>query len=152
MIRIVFNSLYLFIGRPETTDKSYPGDNRLVWPESSYRRPRSAPRCRLIIARGWRRSQAFGCSPIKMIRELGLDRLCANADWRINSLNPTRKVKKSKSIQHITAVIRKIRIEEANSYRWNPSRTTPREFRFYVGTRRDYMLAARKGEGIVQCT
>src|SRR3990167_4955236 len=63
-----------FIGRPETTDKSYPGDNRLVLPESSYRRQGSAPRCRLALARGWRRSQAFGCSPIKRARELGSDR------------------------------------------------------------------------------
>ena len=63
-----------FLERPETSDKSYPGDNRLVRSESPYRRSGSAPRCRLIIARGWRRSQAFGCSPIKMIRELGLNR------------------------------------------------------------------------------
>ena len=63
-----------FIERPETTDKSYSGDNRLVRSESSYRRPRSAPRCRLTLARGCRRSQAFGCSPIKRVRELGSDR------------------------------------------------------------------------------
>ena len=67
-------TLRFFIERPVTSDKSYPGDNRLVGPESSYRRSGSAPRCRLILARGWRRSQAFGCSPIKRIRELGLNR------------------------------------------------------------------------------
>ena len=55
-------------------DKSYPGDNRLVIPERPQRRYRSAPRCRLILARGWRRSQACGCSPLKRIRELGLNR------------------------------------------------------------------------------
>jgi len=61
-----------------STDKSYPGDNRLVSPESSYRRRCSAPRCRLILSWGWRRSQGFGCSPIKKIRELGSDRGVAN--------------------------------------------------------------------------
>jgi hypothetical protein len=34
------------------TDKSYPGDNRLVAPERSQRRRGSAPRCRLIVS--WR--------------------------------------------------------------------------------------------------
>ena len=57
------------------TDKSYPGDNRLVLPKSSYRRQCSAPRCRLNLSWGWRRSQGFGCSPIKKLRELGSDRL-----------------------------------------------------------------------------
>src|SRR3989344_7282591 len=63
-----------FIERSETTDKSYPGDNRLVRSESSYRRSRSAPRCRLALARGWRSSQACGCSPLKRARELGSNR------------------------------------------------------------------------------
>jgi len=31
-------------------------------------------RCRLITSWGWRRSQGFGCSPIKVVRELGSDR------------------------------------------------------------------------------
>ena len=60
------------------TDKSYSRDNRLVPPKSSYRRRSSAPRCRLILSWGWRRSQGFGCSPIKKIRELGSDRSKAN--------------------------------------------------------------------------
>ena len=34
------------------TNKSYPGDNRLVAPESSYRRRGSAPRCRLSVSWG----------------------------------------------------------------------------------------------------
>ena len=56
------------------SDKSYPGDNRLVWSKSSHRRPGSAPRCRLIASWGWTRSQGLGCSPIKAVRELGSDR------------------------------------------------------------------------------
>ncbi len=31
-------------------------------------------RCRLIASWGWRRSQGFGCSPIKAVRELGSER------------------------------------------------------------------------------
>jgi len=62
----------IFVGRPETSDKSYPGDNRLVRFKSSYRRPRSAPRCRLTLSWRWRSFQGFGCSPIKRVRELGL--------------------------------------------------------------------------------
>ncbi len=56
-------------------DKSYSGDNRLVVSKSPYRRYSSAPRCRLDLSWGWRRSQGFGCSPIKKSRELGSDRL-----------------------------------------------------------------------------
>ena len=55
-------------------DKSYPGDNRLVVPKRPKRRHGSAPRCRLILSWRWSRCQGFGCSPIKKIRELGLDR------------------------------------------------------------------------------
>ena len=56
------------------TDKSYSGDNRLVVPKSSYRRHSSAPRCRLNLSWGWRRSQGYGCSPFKKLRELGSNR------------------------------------------------------------------------------
>ena len=35
-----------------STDKSYPGDNRLVPPKSPYRRRCSAPRCRLNLSWG----------------------------------------------------------------------------------------------------
>src|SRR5262249_32748023 len=56
------------------TDKRYAGDNRLMMPKSPYRRHRLAPRCRLITSWGWSRSQGFGCSPIKVVRELGLER------------------------------------------------------------------------------
>src|ERR1700752_759433 len=40
----------------------------------SHRRQGLAPRCRLIASWGSRRSQGFGCSPIKAVRELGLER------------------------------------------------------------------------------
>ena len=56
------------------TDKSYPGDNRLILPKSSHRRQGLAPRCRLVASWGWSRSQGLGCSPIKAARELGSER------------------------------------------------------------------------------
>ena len=56
------------------TDKSYPGDNRLIPPNSSHRRWCLAPRCRLVISWRWIRFQGLGCSPIKMARELGSER------------------------------------------------------------------------------
>ncbi len=56
------------------TDKRYAGDNRLILPKSPYRRQCLAPRCRLITSWGWSRSQGFGCSPIKVVRELGSER------------------------------------------------------------------------------
>src|SRR3546814_6513475 len=43
-------------------------------PKSPHRRGCLAPRCRLITSWGWSRSQGFGCSPIKVVRELGLER------------------------------------------------------------------------------
>src|SRR5699024_1993127 len=57
-----------------STDKRYPGDNRLILPKSSYRRHGLAPRCRLVASWGWSWSQGLGCSPIKAVRELGLER------------------------------------------------------------------------------
>ena len=42
--------------------------------ESPYRRGRLAPRCRLITSWLWRGFQGFVCSPIKVVRELGLER------------------------------------------------------------------------------
>jgi hypothetical protein len=42
--------------------------------KSPYRRGGLAPRCRLITSWGWSRSQGFGCSPIKVVRELGSER------------------------------------------------------------------------------
>ena len=66
--------LYINVGLTAKTDKSYPGDNRLIAPNSSHRRRCLAPRCRLITS--WRGStfQGFGCSPIKVVRELGSER------------------------------------------------------------------------------
>ena len=57
-----------------STDKSYLGDNRLISPKSPHRRGGLAPRCRLIASWGCIRSQGFGCSPIKAVRELGSER------------------------------------------------------------------------------
>ena len=57
-----------------STDKSYPGDNRLISPKSPHRRGGLAPRCRLVTSWGCSRSQGFGCSPIKVARELGSER------------------------------------------------------------------------------
>ena len=57
-----------------STDKSYPGDNRLISPKSSHRRGGLAPRCRLITSWSWSRFQGLGCSPIKVVRELGSKR------------------------------------------------------------------------------
>ena len=61
--------------RIKLSDKSYSGDNRLVVSKSPNRRYSSAPRCRLNLSWGWRRSQGYGCSPFKKLRELGSDRL-----------------------------------------------------------------------------
>ena len=57
-----------------STDKSYPGDNRLISPKRPQRRGGLAPRCRLVTSWGCTRSQGFGCSPIKVARELGSER------------------------------------------------------------------------------
>src|SRR5699024_12443912 len=57
-----------------STDKSYPGDNRLISPKRSHRRGGLAPRCRLIASWGCSRSQGLVCSPIKAVRELGSER------------------------------------------------------------------------------
>ncbi len=76
------------------TDKSYPGDNRLVAPERPQRRRGSAPRCRLIASWGCSRSQGLGCSPIKVVRELGSERretvrtLSDASDWIFEGVLP----------------------------------------------------------------
>src|SRR3546814_6700226 len=46
----------------------------LIPPKSSYRRRCLAPRCRLITSWGCSRSQGYGCSPFKVVRELGSER------------------------------------------------------------------------------
>ena len=66
-----------------STDKSYPGDNRLITPKSSHRRSGLAPRCRLIASWGCSRSQGLGCSPIKAARELGSER--RETVWSLSS-------------------------------------------------------------------
>src|SRR5213083_2151898 len=60
--------------RRRLTAKRYSGDNRLILPKSPYRRRGLAPRCRLVASWGWSRSQGSGCSPVKAVRELGLER------------------------------------------------------------------------------
>ena len=66
--------LYMVVVPAAHTDKSYPGDNRLIAPNSPHRRRGLAPRCRLITSWGRSISQGFGCSPIKVVRELGSER------------------------------------------------------------------------------
>src|SRR6201993_2576964 len=56
------------------TAKRYPGDNSLIFPKSPYRRDGLAPRCQLVASWDRSRSQGLGCSPIKAVRELGLER------------------------------------------------------------------------------
>src|SRR5206468_4213544 len=73
-----------------STDKSYPGDNRLILPKASHRRQGLAPRCRLVASWGWSRSQGLGCSPIKAVRELGLERkLHCVLLQKCSTINPT---------------------------------------------------------------
>jgi len=55
-----------------STDKRYVGDNRLIILKRSYRWNSLAPLCRLNISRCRIGYLGFGCSPIKMLRELGL--------------------------------------------------------------------------------
>ena len=53
---------------------SMDGNHALESPKSPHRRGGLAPRCRLITSWGCIRSQGFGCSPIKVVRELGSER------------------------------------------------------------------------------
>ena len=62
------------MGLTAQSDKSYPGDNRLIAPNSPHRRRCLTLRCRLFSSWGRSRSQGFGCSPIKEDRELGSER------------------------------------------------------------------------------
>ncbi|KXN65650.1 hypothetical protein CONCODRAFT_139759 [Conidiobolus coronatus NRRL 28638] len=54
-----------------STNKSYSRDNRFISSYSTYRRAGLIPRCRLITSWSWKRFQGFGCSPTKVVRELG---------------------------------------------------------------------------------
>src|SRR3712207_8930448 len=78
MLAVLF--FFLMIRRPPRStplslhDALPIWDNRLILPKSSYRRQGLAPRCRLITSWGWRRSQGSGCSPVKVVRELGSER------------------------------------------------------------------------------
>ncbi|KAK8578258.1 hypothetical protein V6N13_090925 [Hibiscus sabdariffa] len=46
----------------------------LIFPKSSHRREGLAPRCRLFTTWGCSMFQGLGCSPIKAVCELGLER------------------------------------------------------------------------------
>src|SRR5947208_16908965 len=61
---------------------------RLIPPKSSYRRRCLAPRCRLISSWGCSRSQGYGCSPFKEVRELGLKR--RETVWSLSSVGAAR--------------------------------------------------------------
>ena len=114
------------------SDKSYSGDNRLVLPKSPNRRQCSAPRCRLILSWGWRRSQGFGCSPIKKVRELGSDRWESKdaqaCIWILNSLNPWHQGETNKDTAAITSSCRQVNYiggtlsRDRGQYRGNRSR------------------------------
>lgn len=57
-------------------------------PKSPYRRACLVPRCRLITSWSCRRFQGLGCSPIKVVRELGLERretVCPYLPWMIEN-------------------------------------------------------------------
>lgn len=56
------------------TNQSYSRDNRLIFAKSPYRREGLAPRCWLILSWSWRRFQGLGCSPMKGVPELSLER------------------------------------------------------------------------------
>ena len=53
--------------------------------ESSYRRDRLAPRCLLITSWSWSRFQGFGCSPTKVVHELGSER--RETVWSLSAVN-----------------------------------------------------------------
>jgi len=74
------------------TDKRYLRDNRLITLERPYRRICLAPRCWLITSWSWSRFQGFGCSPIKVVRELSLER--RETVWPLSTIS----VKKLKSV------------------------------------------------------
>jgi len=66
-------------------NKSYSGDNRLIFPKSPYRREGLAPRCRFFATWGSSRSQGLGCSPIKAEHELGSER--RETVWSISNIS-----------------------------------------------------------------
>ena len=67
------------------TDKRYARDNRLIIFKSSYWWDCLAPRCRLIATWWCTSCQGFGCSPIKAVRELGLER--RETVWILSTVN-----------------------------------------------------------------
>ena len=67
-------NLCAFLDGGQRWQKSYSGDNRVVAPESSYRRRGLLHRCRLFLSWACRSAQGCGCSPIKRDREMGSER------------------------------------------------------------------------------
>ena len=94
--------------RGRLSDKSYSRDNRLVPPKSPYRRRSSAPRCRLGLSWGWRRSQGFGCSPIKKVRELGSDRPESKQRLDFEQSEPVTRGETNKDTAAITSSCRQV--------------------------------------------
>ena len=86
------------------TDKRYARDNRLITPKSSYWRSCLAPRCRLFTSWSWSWFQGFGCSPIKVERELGLER--RKTVWSLS----TMRVKKLKEVYFSTRGSNKVNL------------------------------------------
>ena len=127
---------HFFIERVEITDKSYSGDNRLVSSESPYRRRSSAPRCRLTTSRGWRSSQGFGCSPIKVVRELGSNR--QRRTHREKNLDSMVFLSSERRLCAARRKEKSTHIGETRMHlRSTDARVIPRELRRYVGARRD---------------
>ena len=75
---------YFYRNKYRLSNKRYARDNRLINFKSPYRRICLAPRCRLIISWLRIRFQGFVCSPIKMVRELGLER--REAVWSLSTI------------------------------------------------------------------
>ena len=144
------------------SDKSYSGDNRLVPPKSSNRRRSSAPRCRLNLSWGWRRSQGYGCSPFKKLRELGSDRSEADEGGGKISLKFSRlqvALEQSESSEELFEMflftkkkmkptnhggrLAKSQTIKADEYRRNPHKKSADNVEGSESTRRDYISAVR---------
>jgi LAGLIDADG DNA endonuclease family protein len=95
----------MWIGH-RSTDKRYPGDNRLIGPERPQRRTGLAPRCRLVASWSWSRFQGLGCSPIKAVRELGLERR-ETVDMNALSINSAKcwNIRVSDSTRFVTPTL-----------------------------------------------
>src|SRR5690606_4836334 len=57
-----------------STDKRYSRDNRLITPESPYRRSCLVHRCWLVTSWSRKGFQGYSCSLLKVVRELSSER------------------------------------------------------------------------------